>query len=102
MKKSKEFAIIEGSIPGDTNLSSRAESKAGKYTGLATEMKGLYGIKRIKLYEIIIGASGTILRGTNNTFKELFNKQGTNVLRLCQRATILGTLNILRSILRQV
>ena len=57
------------------NLLSRAESKAGKYMGLATELKRLHGLKNIKLYDMTIGACGTILRGTNNTFNELFDKQ---------------------------
>ena len=102
MKDSKELVIIEGSISGDMNLSSKAESKAGKYKGLATEIKRLHGLKSNKMYDIIIGASGTILRGTNNTFKDLFDKQGKNAMRLLQQATILGTLNILRTVLGQV
>ena len=64
-----------------------------------TEMKRLQGFKSIKLYDIIKGACGTIMRGTNNTFNEIFDKHGANAMRLCQRATILGTLNIFRSIL---
>ena len=101
MKECKELIIIEGSIPGDMNLSSRAESKAGKYLGLATELKRLYGLKSIKLYDIIIGACGTILKGTKNTFKELFDKQGSKAMKLCQQATIMGTLKIFRNVLGQ-
>ena len=74
------YTIIEGSIPGDTNLSARAESKAGKYLGLATELKRLYGLKSIKLYDII-GACRTILKWTKNTFKELFDNQGPNAMK---------------------
>ena len=102
MKDNKELIIIEGRIPGDMDLLSRAESRAGTYKGLATEMKRPHGLKNIKLYDIIIGACGTILRGTNNTFNELFDKKGANAMRLCQRATILGTLNIFRSVLGHV
>ena len=47
MKHSKELVIIEGSISGDMNLTSRAESKAGKYMGLATKMKRFHGLKSI-------------------------------------------------------
>ena len=101
MKECKELIIIEGSIPGDMNLSSRAESKAGKYLGLATELKRLYGLKSIKLYDIIIGACGTILKGTKNKFKELFDKQGSKAMKLCQQATIMGTLKIFRNVLGQ-
>ena len=83
MKECKELVITEGSIPGDMNLSSRAESEAGKFLGLATELKRLYGLKSIKMYDIIIGACGTILKGTKDTFKELFDKQGTITMELC-------------------
>ena len=102
IKGSKDLLIIEISIPGYMNLSSRAESKAGKYMGLATEMKRLHGLKIIKLYDIIIGACGTILRGPKNTLNEIFDKNRANAMRLCQQATILGTLNIFRSALGQV
>ena len=63
------------------NLSSRSESKAGKYLRLATELKRFYGLKSVKLYDIIIGACGTVLKGAKNTFKELFDKQGSNAMK---------------------
>ena len=84
------------------NLSSRAESKAGKHLGLATELKRLYGPNSIKLYDIIIGACGTILKGAKNTFKKLLDKQGFHVMKSCQKATIMGTLKIFRNVLGQV
>ena len=102
MTECKELIIIEGSIPGDMNLSSRAESKAGKYLGLATELKRLYGLKSIKLCDIIIGACGTIMKGTKKIFKELFDKQGHNAMKLCQQATIMGTLKIFKNVLGEV
>jgi len=80
----------KGSIPGDMNLSSRAESEVGKYLGLATELKRHHGVKSIKLYDIIIGEC------------ELFVKQGTNAMKLCQKGTIMGTLQIFRNVLGQV
>ena len=83
------------------NLSSRAESKAGKYLGLTTELKRLYGLKSIKLCDIIIGECGTIMKGTK-IFKELFDKQGHNAMKLCQQATIMVTLKICRNVLGQV
>ena len=54
------------------------------------------------LYYAILYSCETILRGTNNTFNEHFEKQRTNAMRLCQRATILGALNIFRSVFGQV
>ena len=98
MKECKELTIIEGSIPGDVNLSSIAESKAG----IAAELKRLYGLKSIKLYDIIIGACGTILKGAKNTFKELIDKQGSNAMKSWQKATIMRTIKIFRNILGQV
>ena len=71
MEERKEPPIIENSITGDINLSLRAESKAEIYLGLAaTELYRPYGLKSIKMYDIVLRACGTILKGTQNTFKE--------------------------------
>lgn len=38
------------------------------------------------MYDVIIGACGTILKGTKDTFIEFF-AQGANTMKLCQQAT---------------
>ena len=69
---------------GDIGLLSKAESKAGKYHGHANELKRLYSLKSIKMHAVIKEAYGAILKGTKNICKELFYKQGTNAMKLCQ------------------
>ena len=81
----------EGSIQGDMNLSSRAESKAGKYLGFATELKRLYGLKSIKMYDVINGAYGTILKGTKSIFNQacwILNLESMNISILLHCALI--------------
>ena len=56
------------------NLLSRAETKAGKYLGLATELKRLHGLKSTKMHAVIKEACGTILKETKNTLRELVDK----------------------------
>ena len=91
--------IIEGSTPGDMNLTPRTDDKCGKYFELASELKALHDLKSFKLIDIIIGATGTVLRSTKKNFQELFQEKGTSPMRLSQKAAILGTLDIFKKVL---
>ena len=91
--------IIEGSTPGDMNLTPRTDDKCGKYFELASELKALQDLKSFKLTDIIIGATGTVLRSTKKNFQELFQEKETSAMRLSQKAAILGTLDIFKKVL---
>ena len=91
--------IKEGSTPGDMNLTPRTDDKCGKYFELASELKALQDLKSFKLIDIIIGATGTVLRSTKKNFEELFQEKGTSAMRLSQNAAILGTLDIFEKVL---
>ena len=97
LKETKEMIIIEGSTPGDMNLTPRTDDKCGKYFELASELKALHDLKSFKLKDIIIVATGTVLSSTKKNFQELFQEKGTSVMRLSQKAAILGTLDIFKS-----
>ena len=99
LKETNEMIIIEGSTPGDMNLTPRTGDKCGKYFELASELKALHDLKSFKLIDIIIGATGTVLGSTKKNFQELFQEKGTSALRLSQKASILGTLDIFKKIL---
>ena len=91
--------IIEGSTPGDMNLTPRTDDKCRKYFELASELKALHDLKPFKLIDIIIGATGTVLSSTKKNFQELFQENGTSAMRLSQKAAILGTLDIFKKVL---
>ena len=99
LKETKEMIIIEGSTPGDMNLTPRTDDKCGKYFELASELKALHDLKSFKLIDIIIGATGTVLSSTKKNFQELFQEKGTSAMRLSQKAAILGTLDIFKKVL---
>ena len=99
LKETKEMITIEGSTPGDMNLTPRTDDKCGKYFELASELKALHDLKSFKLIDIIIGATGTVLRSTKKNFLERFQEKGTSAMRLSQKAAILGTLDIFKKVL---
>ena len=96
----KEMITIEGSTPGDINLTPRTNDKCRKYFELASELKALHDLKSFKLIDIIIGATGTVKSSTKKNFQELFQEKGTSAMRLSQKAAILGTLHIFKKVLR--
>ena len=99
LKETKEMILVEGSTPGDMNLTSRINDKCGKYFELASELKALHDLKSFKLIDIIIGATGTVMGSTKKNFQELFQENGTSAMRLSQKAAILGTLDIFEKVL---
>ena len=94
LKETKEMITIEGSTPGDMNLTPRTDDKCGKYFELASELKALHDLKSFKLIDIIIGATGIVMSSTKKNFQKLFQEKETSAMRLSQKASILGTLDI--------
>ena len=99
LKETKEMIIIEGSTPGDMNLTPKTDDKCGKYFEIASELKALHDLKSFKLIDIIIGATGTVLSSTKKNFQKLFQEKGTTAMRLSQTAAILGTFDIFKKVL---
>ena len=97
-KQSKELMIIEGSTPGDMNLEERSENKKTKYSQLGTELLRQNELKSLKLISLIIRTTGVILDSAVNNFKLLFKEESTRILRLSQKAVIMGTLDIFKLI----
>ena len=95
-KQSKELIIIEGSTPGDMNLEQRTENKKTKYSHLGTELFRQNELKSLKLISLIIGTTRVILDSAINNFKLLFKEESTCILRLSQKAVIMGTLDIFK------
>ena len=102
LKETKEMIIIEGSTPGDMNLTPRTYDKCGKYFELASELKALHDLKSFKLIDIIIGATGTVMSSTKKNFQELFQEKGTSAMRLSQKAAILEPLIFFKKCLDMV
>ena len=69
-----------------------------KYSHLGIELLRQNELKSLKLISLIIGTTGVILHSAVNNFKLLFKEQSTCILRLSQKAVIMGTLDIFRLI----
>ena len=95
-KITKQILIIEGSIPGDTNLVERTANKNQKYSQLGSELIKLNGMKTAKMTDLVIGATGMVLSTIKN-FETLFKENSTHALQLSQKAEIMGTLKIFKS-----
>ena len=99
LNETNEMIIIEGSTPGDMNLTPRTDDKCGKYFELASELKALHDLKSFKLIDIIIGPTRTVISSTKKNFQEFCQEKGTSAMRLSQKAAILGTLDIFKKYL---
>ena len=97
-KQSKGLIIIEGSTPGDMNLEERTENKKTNYSHLGTELLRQNELKPLKLISLITGTTGVILDSAINNFKLLFKEESARILRLSQKAVIMGTIDIFKLI----
>ena len=77
-KITKQILIIEGSIPGDMNLVERTANKNKKYSQLGSALIKLNGMKNVKMIDLVIGATGTVLDSTIKNFKTLLKVNSTN------------------------
>ena len=77
LKEMKEMITIEGSTPGDMNLTPRTNDKCRKCFELASELKALHDLKSFKLTDIIVGATGQELN------KEEFSRTFSGKRNIC-------------------
>jgi len=82
-------------VPVDARVEEKEQEKIDRYQDLARELKGLCKVET-KVIPIVVGALGTVAKGLEKNLK----KAGANTtVELLQKAALLGTSRILRSIL---
>ena len=96
-KTKKEALLIDIAIPGDNNVSRKRLEKIRNYTDLSVELKTLWGLNKVKIVPVIIGATGIIHNGLNEDVKRLELNTFKFDIREAQKVALLGTAHIVRS-----
>ena len=95
-KKEKKLVLVDFSIPYDTNIVEKTAEKLTKYKELEIELQKCWDLTETRTVPIIIGALGTVCTDHTQYLKLLSGKIDPNVV---QKTAMLGTANILRSVL---
>ena len=95
-KKERKLVLVDFSIPYDTNIVEKTAEKLTKYKELEIELQKCWDLTETRTVPIIIGALGTVCTDHTQYLKLLSEKIDPNVV---QKTAMLGTANILRSVL---
>ena len=92
----KECKIIDVAVPWDSRVRTEEQEKIEKYGDLKREVATMWGIKKVTVIPVIIGALGAV----SKEFDKWIEKIGIN-LRIghVQKTALLGTARILRKVL---
>ena len=94
IKKSKqECKIIDIAVPNDDGVGSKEQEKIEKYQDLRQEIAHLWGMKKVQVIPIVIGALGMISQKPETWLGKIGVSIRTETL---QKSTLLGTARILR------
>ncbi|XP_044762032.1 uncharacterized protein LOC123319228 [Coccinella septempunctata] len=96
-KTEKTAVLIDFSIPMDQNLAKAYQGKIRKYEPLARQIRDIWKLKRVDIVPLIISCNGLVHKKTTEHLKEM--KLPPNTLIWMQKAVLLGTVNIIRSVL---
>ena len=83
-------------IPGDSRVRSKEQEKIEKYQLLRDEMMRIWGMKKVVVIPVVIGALGAISIEFENHVKKL--KLEIRIEHV-QKTALLGTARILRKVL---
>ena len=95
-RKNRKATLINVSVPIDNNIVRKTAEKHVKYRDIEIEIQKCWGLKEIKTVPIVIGALGSVLTGHTEYLKSVSEIANFNVI---QKTALLGTANILRSVL---
>ena len=94
-RKSKEWFMVDFSVPLDTNVAKKEEEKISKYKDLAAEVSRMHTVK-VEVVPIVVGALGVVSKDLLGWLKKL----GVgDVVGGLQTAAVIGTGAILRKVL---
>ena len=92
----KECQIIDVAVPWDSRVRTKEQEKIEKYGDLKREEATMWGMKKVTVIPVVIGALGAV----SKEFDKWIEKIGIN-LRTghVQKTALLGTARILRKVL---
>ena len=95
-KCEKRCLIIDIAIPGDNRVGKKEEEKIEKYQQLRHEIAILWGMKKVDVIPVVIGALGAV----SMKLEKWMKKTEIEVkVELLQKTALLGTARIIRKVL---
>ena len=95
-KKERKVLFIDFSVPYDSNIVIKTAEKLMKYRDLEIEIQKCWNLKEVSTIPIVIGALGTVSTDFKTYLKTLSEQINPDII---QKTALLGTANILRSVL---
>ena len=89
--------IVDIAIPGDCRIAEKEAEKIEKYQDLKIEIGRIWGIKRLIVIPVVVGALGCVTKNLDKWLEKLDIKISTAFL---QKTALLGTARILRRVLQ--
>ena len=94
-RRSKEWFMVDFSVPYDPNVAKKEEEKISKYKDLAAEVARMNAV-RVEVVPIVVGALGVVSKDLLSWLKVL---RVGDVVGGLQTAAVIGTAAILRKVL---
>ena len=97
-RKTNEIFLIEFSCPAEYNMAAKDAEKKAKYEGLVFDMQKQYPRQKVKLVVLLVGVLGGIEVAMRKRLESVphCQKSADFLLMQCQKAVLLGSMNILR------
>ena len=97
-KKELKCFIIDVCVCLDVNIDKNIKQKLDSYLPLAAELKRLYEQYTFEILPVVIGATGLVTKKTSDVFESLGIKNVEDTILRCQKAALLGTMKIVKSV----
>ena len=95
-KESNKAIIVDIASPWDHRVYEKQSEKVEKYQDLKKEIRKLWGIRRVKVVLVVVGALGAVSKRLDTWLDNLGITINTAFL---QKKALLGTARILRKVL---
>ena len=95
-KKEGDCTIVDIAVPADRRVEEKEQEKVEKYHYLKREIGTMWGIRKVQVVPVVIGALGSITKGFDKWIEKLHIQ--CNFVDM-QKTALLGTARILRKVL---
>ena len=95
-KKEKVCIIVDIAVPADRMVEEKEQEKVEKYKDLKREIGRMWGIRKVQVVPVVIGALGSVPKGVDKWIEKL--DIPCNIVDM-QKTALLGTARMLRKVL---
>ena len=99
-KARKKCYVIDICVCLDVNIDKNIKMKHDHYLPLTAELKRLYSEYSFEVIPVVLGATGIITKSLSTALEKIGVKCITEVILKCQKSAILGTLKIVKSVMK--